>query len=316
MQQVSMDLLIQRHRVIIIAGPTASGKSDYALALARRIGGEIINADSAQMYTKVSIGTAKPLDWALSDVPHHLFDICTQPVDYDVVQYRKKVISLVSEIQARGNVPILVGGSLFYIKSLLFPPQGIVSNVAAIPLDIRMLSTRDAWDHLHSIDPERAQQIHMHDSYRVTRALAIWYDAGMKPSLLVPQFTPPFPIYLIFLSQPVEILYERINNRTLHMLQSMGWIEEARSLMVEPEWKELVIKKGFIGYPALMEWVEAGEPVAEMAELIAQIQQDTRNYAKRQRTFWRSFLRQLESVSTNEQCVLQEISLKQGMVHN
>lgn len=308
MQQVSMDLLIQRHRVIIIAGATASGKSDYALSLARHIGGEIINADSAQMYTKVSIGTAKPLDWASSDVPHHLFDICTQPVDYDVVQYREKVISLVSVIQARGNIPILVGGSLFYIKSLLFPPQGVASDVAAIPLAVRMLSTQDAWDHLNLIDPERAQQIHMHDSYRVTRALAIWYDAGIKPSLLVPQFSPPFPISLIFISPSVEVLYERINKRTLHMLQSMGWIEEARRLMTEPEWKDLVLKKGFIGYPALMKWIEAGEPAAVMAELVAHIQQDTRNYAKRQRTFWRSFLRQLETVSTNGQFVLNEIS--------
>lgn len=307
MQQVSMDLLIQRHRVIIIAGPTASGKSDYALTLARRIGGEIINADSAQMYTKVSIGTAKPLDWAFSEVPHHLFDICTKPVDYDVVQYREKVISLVSAIQARGNVPILVGGSLFYIKSLLFPPQGVASDTAAIPLAVRMLSTQDAWDHLNSVDPERAQQIHMHDSYRVTRALAIWYDSGIKPSLLAPQFLPPFPIFLIFLSPSVEVLYERINKRTVHMLQSMGWIEEARRLIAEPEWKELVLKKGFIGYPALMQWIEAGEPAAEMPELIAHIQQDTRNYAKRQRTFWRSFLRQLESASVGEQCVLQEI---------
>ncbi len=301
-----MAQLTQPHRVIIIAGPTASGKSDYALSVARRVGGEIINADSAQMYTKVSVGTAKPADWATSDIPHHLFDICTTPVDYDVTQYRERVIALVADIQARGKTPILVGGSLFYIKSLVFPPQGVRGDVATIPEWVQSLSTQEAWEHLQSIDSVRAQQIHMHDSYRVMRALALWYDSGMKPSSLAPQFVSPFPLYLVYLSPSVQELYERINARTIHMIEVLSWIEEVRGLMHDPAWKALILKKGFIGYAAIMQWIEDGERAELLPALIAHIQQDTRNYAKRQRTFWRSFLRQLESVSTPDQCQIFE----------
>jgi tRNA dimethylallyltransferase len=306
MQQANTAHPVQPHRVIIIAGPTASGKSDYALSVARRVGGEIINADSAQMYTKVSVGTAKPADWAASDIPHHLFDICTTPVDYDVTQYRERVIALVAEIQARGKTPILVGGSLFYIKSLVFPPQGIKGDAAAIPRAIQSMATQQAWQHLQSIDPVRAEQIHMHDAYRVMRAIALWYDSGIKPSALVPQFSPPFPFYLVFLSPPVEVLYERINLRTVDMIQNQRWIAEAHELIQDSAWKALVLKKGFIGYAAIMQWIEDGERAELLPELIAHIQQDTRNYAKRQRTFWRSFLRQLESVSTPDQCQIFE----------
>jgi len=304
-----MALVTPTSRVIVIAGPTASGKSDCAIELAQRIGGEIVNADTAQMYTRVSVGTAKPLDWSTHTIPHHLFDICDQPVDFDVVQYRERIVAIVSQIQARGKVPILVGGSLFYIKSLFFPPHQAKSEVSAIPASVYALTASELWQHLNTIDPARASQIHCHDTYRVMRALAIWYDSGQKPSDLVPQFQPPFPVTFVFLSPPVEQLYERINARTLRMLNEQGWIEEARNLLADDAWKNLVIRKGFIGYAALMHWLEVGAPEDQWPYLVAHIQQDTRNYAKRQRTFWNSFARQLE-LFKNDQCSV--VSVAQG----
>ena len=118
--------------ILIIAGPTASGKSSFAEGLARdsarlekicgvRKKGVIINADSAQMFTRLTIGTAKP-DWRVSDISHRLFDICDNPVDFDVAQYRSMLQKVIAEVVAEDKVPILVGGSLFYIKSLFYPP--------------------------------------------------------------------------------------------------------------------------------------------------------------------------------------------------
>lgn len=295
-------------RVIIIAGPTASGKSDVAVKLAENIGGEVVNADTAQMYTRVSVGTAKPSDWATHPIKHHLFDICDQPVDFDVMQYRTQILAVVGQIQSRGKVPILVGGSLFYIKSLFFPPHEAPSSISAIPPEVCQLSTEHLWQHLEQIDPVRAKQIHPHDVYRVTRALAIWYDSGVLPSLLVPQFSQPFPVMFFFLSPSVDELYDRINRRTEVMINDMGWIDEVKLLMADEPWKELVHKKGFIGYPIIMQWLLAGAPKEALSLVIQDIQQETRSYAKRQRTFWRSFARQLEEMRSAE-CVVREVGI-------
>ncbi|MDQ5940892.1 MAG: tRNA dimethylallyltransferase [Candidatus Dependentiae bacterium] len=295
-------------KVYIIAGPTASGKSAYAIDLARQLGGEVVNADSAQMYTRVSIGTAKPLDWATHEIKHHLFDICDQPVDFDVTQYRERILAVVADINARGKVPILVGGSLFYIKSLFFPPHqahGRSDNAASsVPESVRLLSSAEQWSHLREVDPARAAQVHMHDTYRVMRALALWYENGVKPSLLVPTYKPPFLANIVFLSPPSDVLYDRINQRTEQMVYRDGWIEEVRGLMGDAAWRHLVETKGFIGYRELAAWIEAGGAADQLPIVVAYIQQETRNYAKRQRTFWRSFVRQLEEVGG---CEIKEI---------
>ena len=105
--------------VIIISGATATGKSDFAINLAKKISGEIINADIGSFYTPLTIGTAKP-NWKNQEVPHHLFDFIDEPIDYTVVQFRQKLQKLCNEIFARGNVPIIVGGSIFYIQSFFY----------------------------------------------------------------------------------------------------------------------------------------------------------------------------------------------------
>lgn len=280
--------------VIIVAGPTASGKSDFAEALSRQHNGEIVNADSVQMFTRLAVGTAKP-DWKASDIPHHLFDICEIPRDFDVAAYRDKVMTVVKDIVSRGKRPILVGGSLFYIKSLFYPPRVMASEPTQRTEPYPDLTDEQAWQKLHDIDATRAAQIHMNDRYRVDRALLLWQKLGVKPSELRPVFEPLFTATLFYLAPPLETLYERINLRTHIMINDHGWVDEARDAFHDEVWRSFILEKKFIGYPELFAWIARGEKKSELPETIAKIQQETRRYAKRQRTFWRSFCEQLKA---------------------
>ena len=158
--------------MLIIYGPTGVGKTDMALAIAASVPAEIINMDMGQFYTPLSIGTAKP-DWQNNSVPHHLFDIVDTPINYTVSEYRTLLYKTVEEVTQRGNLPILVGGSGFYLHSLLFPPQVAIPDV-----DIAALYSAgtDLWSTLYAIDPKRALSIDKADEYRIKRALSIWHS--------------------------------------------------------------------------------------------------------------------------------------------
>lgn len=126
-----MNTMHLNRTMIIISGPTAAGKSDFALELAEKIPSEIINMDMGQMYAALSIGTAKP-DWQSSSIVHHLFDSIDSPRNYTVVEYRKNVLEILEGIWAKKKLPIVVGGSGFYLKSLFFPPINMLQNVKII----------------------------------------------------------------------------------------------------------------------------------------------------------------------------------------
>ena len=286
---------VQQPYAVLLAGPTASGKSDLALKLAARFGGHIINADSAQMYVPLVVGTAKP-DWRSSTIPHHLFDSMAQPVNYDVVAYRETVRELIVSLNEKGIVPFLVGGSLFYHKSLFYPPHDIssgASSAVGLPEDIAALPVQEQWKELEKIDPGRAEVIHPNDTYRVQRALEVWFVHGVKPSTLKPKFQPFCDTHLIYLAHPRDLLTQRIAARTKLMLDRDGWINEALAVYAQPEWRDFIKKKKFIGYPEIFAWIEAGMPASEKAALVERIVLNTRAYAKRQGTFWRSFMEQL-----------------------
>lgn len=285
--------------VIIIAGPTASGKSDYAENLAREIDGEIVNADAVQMFTRLSVGTAKP-DWQSSEIVHHLFDICDQPRDFDVSQYRQVVAQSVCDILNRSRSAILVGGSLFYIKSLFYPPKNALKVGKSRETLFEDLSNQQLWDELFSIDEVRANELHPNDRYRVERALRIWQATGKKPSEHKPVYDPLFnDVDIRFLCPPLTVLYDRINRRTITMITDMGWIDEARDAYYDNTWRDFIITKNFIGYPELFSWIAAGEKKEDLPAVITRIQELTRQYAKRQRTFWRSFCEQVSHDSQN-----------------
>ncbi len=273
-----------------ITGPTGVGKTALVDGLAETLSFqiEVINADTGQLYTPLSIGTAKP-DLTTVSVPHHQFNVIDEPRDYTATQYREAVLTLMKDITARGAVPVIVGGSGFYIATLFYPPQ---DQELGGNYDFSDKSTQELWDLLATIDAKRAQAIHKHDRYRIERALRVWYETGLQPSSLVPIFDPPGVGVLYFLTRSKEELHERINARVLEMLDQ-GWLDEVSAL--SEEWHEYLLKKKLIGYPEIITYLNEEELPEDAYEyLVAKISQKTRGYAKRQVTFWKSLKTRLK----------------------
>lgn len=269
--------------MILIYGPTGSGKTDFSLALSKHLPVEIINMDIGSFYAPVTIGTAKP-DWRSNPVPHHLFDTIIEPKNYTVTQYKEDVVKLCEEIKSRGKVPLLVGGSGFYLKSLFFPVQAPAQDENHEYSE----PTEQLWQMLHAIDPQRALAINKNDRYRITRALNIWKSSGTLPSAQAPLFKPIDSAFIIHVTRDRQDVYHRINQRVLAMFKQ-GWIDEVRSL--SPEWKSFLVQKKLIGYDDIISFLQ--DSSAQESQLITQIQTKSRNYAKRQETFWRMFEKQL-----------------------
>ena len=283
----------QQKKVLMILGPTASGKTSLSYSLAEQISSEIINVDVGQFYKPLSIGTAKP-DMVNVPCPLHLFDVLVQPEDLTVLRYRELVIEHVNTIHKHNNQALIVGGSLFYIKSLFFPPVQPMSLLKLSEKSYREdASSQELWDELQKIDPKRAHDIHPHDGYRIKRALDIWHETGQKPSLFIPQFTPfPFNTHIVYLALPREILRKRIHERIYQMFDQ-GWIEEAEQLIDTP-WEAFLQRKGLIGYPEIFAWIRKGKPADEKNTLIETIYFETVHYAKRQETFAKSMFSSLK----------------------
>lgn len=271
--------------MIILFGPTAVGKTDFADLLASRLPAEIVNADMGQMYTPLTIGTAKP-DWRNSSIPQHLFDIVNEPRLMSVAEYRDRVIAVLTGIWERKNIPILVGGSGFYIHSLFFPPEAgpHMNNIQEKEAREKLAPEQERWHQLYEIDPKRALRIHPHDIYRINRALLIYFTTGKKPSENEPRYQPLASYCFVSLLRDRKELYERIDVRTTRMLQS-GWLQETQRLM-GTEWQEFLINKKIIGYDDIIRYLIAGQTAEfDQIELAQVIAQKTRNYAKRQTTF-------------------------------
>lgn len=282
-----------KRTLFIITGPTGVGKTDLALGLARTMPIEIINGDSGQLYKPLTIGTAKP-DWQSSPVPHHGFDILSEPIQYSVVAYRALVESLCNEIWGRHHIPVVVGGSLFYIQSLFFPPRA--PSAQANPQDMSDVS----WDALYAIDPVRANAIHPHDTYRIARALTLWNSTARKPSTLSLQYDPLCDAHLIFLTRPRDILYQRINDRVKQMFEQ-GFVDEVAALQ-DTDWEPFLYQKKFIGYDDILMYLRHESPITRQ-QLIERIQQKTRHYAKRQHTFWRMLCQRIADVQDKHHSV-------------
>lgn len=280
--------------IIIITGPTGSGKTDFSIKLAEAISGEIINADMGQMYMHLTIGTAKP-DWRNDTIPHHLFDFLDVPVSYTAAAYRKEVNRIVHDIEQRDKVPIVVGGSGFYIQSLLWNFKEITKKESLLRDDINAASftNEELWQILQQRDPARAMKIHVNDRYRITRALQI-IEQGLIPSELKPIFEPIRPFVIINIMRDTKDLEERIALRLDIMLRG-GWIEEVAQLT--SEWKSFVHEKKIIGYDVIIDYLENKITFSKMRDLIFFA---TKQYAKRQRTFWRGLKKKIEEFVSSD----------------
>ncbi len=280
-----------KKHIFIIFGPTAVGKTDTAFKIAEHIPSEIVNMDMGQLYTPLSIGTAKP-DWQNESIPHHMFDLINDPRNFSVTEYRAKLITTLENIWSRKKLPILVGGSGFYLKSIFFPPRIEISKDL---VDQHFKNSKDLWQDLYLIDPDRAAQLDRHDVFRIRRALNIWLNTGKKPSEFKPVFAPPAPFTLTCLVRDREELYKRINDRTRTMLKN-GWIKEVQKLQ-GTVWEMFIKEKNIIGYNQIFTYLESKQTKDDYKKMVTFIQKETRHYAKRQLTFWRMLKRELTDAS-------------------
>lgn len=284
--------------MLVIYGPTGVGKTDLALNIAQHIPAEIINMDVGQFYTPLSIGTAKP-DWQHSPVPHHLFDIINTPKNFTVSDYRPLLYKTVGEILSRGKLPILVGGSGFYLHSLLFPPQ-----VAVEDRDISDLypAGSKVWDALYAIDPQRALRIDKADEYRIRRALSIWHATGKLPSSYQSVYEPDADYMILFVERDRQELKNRINARVLEMVQQ-GWIAETERLLNTP-WQAFIQQKNLIGYNEIFNYLLSKKTKLDYFCMVELISAQTRQYAKRQFTFWRKLEREIKTEKQYNGCYI------------
>ncbi len=281
--------IINNKLILIIFGPTGVGKTELALQVAQHIESEIVNMDVGQFYTPFSIGTAKP-NYKKSTIPHHLFDIIDKPKQLTVVAYRNMLINTINSIWKNKKLPIIVGGSGFYLKSLFFPPRTIERTKLVGTININ----NSSWNLLKEIDPVRAAQINKKDKYRINRALTIWRLTGQLPSTCLPLFNPVSNCLLTFVGREKDELYSRIDNRVVQMIDE-GWISEVQNLQ-KTQWVPFIRSKKIIGYNDILDYLASDQTKRTKEHMISIIQKKTKNYAKRQYTFWRMLKKKLKEV--------------------
>ena len=282
------ELALSEPRLVVILGPTASGKTALSLALAQRFQGEIVNGDSVAMYREFDIGTAKPNAAERSLAPHHLFD-CVDPAEYMTAgEYARQARQILAEVTLRHRLPIVVGGTGLYLRALLeglFPgPQR--SEELRARLRERVAKRRP--DHLHRIlrrlDGVAAEKIHANDTPKLIRAIEVCLASRQKMSELWQQGREPlrgFRILRIGLDPDRAALYDRIQQRAIRMFET-GLIEETKSLLQKYGTEARPLTS--LGYKQAVQLLR-GELTREQALQAAQ--QAHRNYAKRQMTWFR-----------------------------
>lgn len=274
-----------RPPLIVIAGPTASGKSSLALALALRFGGEIISCDSVAVYREFEIGTAKPERQERAQVPHHLIDVVSPDAYFTAGQYARLARSAAREITARARLPIVCGGTGLYLRAML---DGLFAGPERDePLRERLRRRKRPtalWRLLRRLDPEAAARIHANDEPKLIRAIEVCVASTRPMSELLREGRDPIQGYRVLrigLSPQRSVLYERINQRCEEMFEH-GLLAETRDLLERygPE----VFAMRSLGYRQAAEHLR-GE--CSLVEAIARAQQGHRNYAKRQLTWFR-----------------------------
>lgn len=277
--------------ICILLGPTAAGKSAVGIEAARRIGAEIVSIDSMQVYRGMDIGTAKPTPAERAGVPHHLIDIREPWESFSTAEYVKLADAAAAEIASRGRLPLFVGGTALYIKSLVY---GIFDGPSA-DWGFRRRLRKEAADfgsealhrRLGEIDPDSAKRIHPNDLRRIERALEIHEKTGRAPSELRQQWQSASPRYeasMAGLDLPRSLLHERINARVDHMVDE-GWCDEVSSLVTSRKGLGREASQA-LGYAQLAR-VVAGE--ISLGEAVEDIKAKTRQFAKRQMTWFRGF---------------------------
>ena len=276
--------------LLILTGPTAVGKTECSLSLAKALNGEIINADSMQVYRGMDIGTAKLPEKEREGIPHHLIDICDPTESYDVVRFQSEAKRCIDEIRKRGHLPILVGGTGFYIQAVVYgvdfsdeePDTDLRKELQAIAIK---QGAQALHDKLAELDPASAKKIHPNNVKRVIRAIEFFRQTGQPISEhneIERAKESPYRFLYAVLTLPREILYERIDVRVDAML-SDGLVDEVRGLLKRGLAPGLTAMQG-LGYKEIAAYLR-GE--TDLEEAVRILKRDTRHFAKRQMTWYK-----------------------------
>lgn len=277
--------------IYAIVGPTASGKTEIGVELALRLGnGEVINCDSVQIYKEIQIATAKPSAEEMKGVRHHLINYISPEKNYTADDWANDAGKKIREIESRGHIPILVGGTGFYLRTLRQPLVETPKTEKKLRNRFNKIREKKGAEYLHKIlqkvDKEFAEKVFPRDYVRVQRALEVYFQTGKKFSELQPKRKKPPEfserIKVFALKPPRDVLYERINKRTERHFEK-GLVEEVK-LLLGKGLSDKTNALGSHGYRRVCEYFR-GERTLESA--LEKIQQDVRNYAKRQFSWFR-----------------------------
>jgi tRNA dimethylallyltransferase len=283
-------LAVERPKIVVIVGPTASGKSAVALELAGRFGAEIINADSMQVYTYMDIGTAKPSLEERQRVRHHLVDILYPDEEFSAALFREEAQQAIRDVDARGRKAMVVGGTGLYIKALT---SGLIRGGEVDPAIREQLhaeaqgSGRERlYMRLREVDPVTAARLHPHDTYRIIRALEVYERTGQPISALRQRHhfqEVPYRVLSIGLMLEREELYQRIDGRVDEMM-CKGLKEEVQRIL-ERGYSPTLKALQSLGYKQMVAHLQGAY---DLTEAVRRIKRDTRRYARRQITWFKA----------------------------
>lgn len=285
-------IMKQPSHIFVVAGPTASGKSDFAVELALNNSGEIISADSRQIYKGLNIGTGKITEEEMKGVPHYMLDICELDDEYSVALYKQKALPILNDILSRGKTPIICGGTGQYIDSLIFN-----TDVPAIPpnnslrKELEKKSTEELYDELLKKDSRRAENIDKYNRPRLIRALEIINEIGAVPESDASTLCHPTTIYIM--SPTREQLKKRITARLEKRIQ-IGMIDEVKNIMNQG-YNSKQMKKFGLEYEIIGKYIEG---IISEEEMKKEIVNKSMQYAKRQETWNKKYTNKYPLITT------------------
>lgn len=281
----------QKKKLIVLTGPTAVGKTKLSIQLAKAIGGEIISADSMQVYRGMDIGSAKITEEEKEGIPHYLIDVLDPSEEFNIVLFQQLAKEAIKQIHEKGKIPILAGGTGFYIQSVLYDidfsehdeKDGIRDELEAIAKEEQ--GPHRLHERLKEVDLESAKIIHENNVKRVIRALEFYEETGMRISehnKEQHQKESPYDVSYFVLNDDRTKVYERIDKRVDLMIKA-GLVEEVRRLKEQGCRRDMVSMQG-LGYKEILDYLEGEIP---LEEAIYRIKRDTRHFAKRQITWFK-----------------------------
>ncbi|MGB9677934.1 MAG: tRNA (adenosine(37)-N6)-dimethylallyltransferase MiaA [Candidatus Ratteibacteria bacterium] len=278
-------------KIIVIGGPTASGKTEISFRISKILNGEIISCDTRQFYKEINIGTDKPSEEMMKEIPHYFVNFLSLKEEFDVYKYSKLVMDKLEDILSRDKIPLIVGGSGFYIRILLEGlfsiPDELKNKQKEIREKLEKEKTEILYNRLKEIDPEISKKIHPNDRYRIKRAIEIYELTGKNMTYWQNQKTEftlkdKGDVYYFILMRDRNLIYERIERRVEKMFEN-GWIEEVKDLKEKGLEKYLRLKAP-IGYNEILDYLDNKIDFEELKKLIIK---KTKDYARKQIIWFR-----------------------------